>query len=133
MLMPYLPHAAKQRPERARFSEVTPVVLRFADGNRGSGTLQVVSVTGGLLTVPKPFIQGSTAKLMFLTRAGSVLGVAEMLSPLSWDQQPFRFVSLHHDDETRLQTAIQSSREQNRRDLKQSQRELSLVDNFRAW
>lgn len=131
--MPYLPHVAKQRPERARFSEVTPVVLRFADGNRASGTLQVVSITGGLLTVPKPLTQGATAKLMFLTRAGSVLGVAEMLSPLSWDQQPFRFVSLHHDDETRLQTAIQSSREQSRRDLKQSQRELSLVDNFRAW
>jgi hypothetical protein len=131
--MAFLPHAGKQRPERARFSEVTPVVLRFRDGNRASGTLQVVSITGGLLTVPKPLMQGATAKLMFLTRAGSVLGVAEMLSPLSWDQQPFRFISLHHDDETRLQAAIQSSREQNRRELKQTQRQLSLVDNFRAW
>ena len=108
-------------------------MLRFADGNRASATLQVVSITGGLLTVPKPLMQGATAKLMFLTRAGSVLGVAEMLSPLSWDQQPFRFISLHHDDETRLQAAIQSSREQNRRELKQNQRQLSLVDNFRAW
>ena len=131
--MPYLPHAARQRPERARFSEVTPVVLRFPDGNRSSGTLQVVSITGGLLSVPKPLRQGATAKLMFLTRAGSVLGMAEMLSPLSWDQQPFRFISLHHDDETRLQAAIQSSREQIRRELKHSQREASLVDNFRAW
>ena len=131
--MPYLPHAARQRPERARFSEVTPVVLRFADGNRASGTLQVVSITGGLLTVPKPLTQGATAKLMFLTRTGSVFGVAEMLSPLSWDQQPFRFISLHHDDETRLQAAIQSSREHSRSQLKQTQRALSLVDNFRAW
>jgi hypothetical protein len=133
MGMPYLPHAERQRPERACFTEHTPVVLRFADGNRASGNLRVISITGGLLSVPRPLTQGMTAKLMFLTRAGSVFGVAEMLSPLTWDQQPFRFVSLHHDDETRLQAAIQSSREQNRRELKQTQRQLSLVDNFRAW
>jgi hypothetical protein len=131
--MPCLPHAERQRPERARFTELTPVVLRFADGNRASGKLQVVSITGGLLCVPRPLTQGMTAKLMFLTRTGSVLGVAELLSPLSWDQQPFRFISLHHDDETRLQAAIQWSREQNRRELKQTQRKLSQVDNFRAW
>lgn len=133
--MPHRPSSAntKCRPERARFSELTPVVLRFNDGNRASGTLKVVSITGGLLAVSRPMAQGLTAKLMFLTRAGSVLGVAQLLSPLSWDQQPFRFLSLHRDDETRLLAAIQSSREQNRRGLKQSQRELSLVDNFRAW
>ena len=131
--MAYLPPAAKQRPERVRFTELTPVVLRFADGNRASGNLQVVSITGGLLSVPRPLTQGMTAKVMFLTRAGSVLGVAEMLSPLSWDRQPFRFVSLHHDDETRLQSAIQLSQERNRLELKQTQRKRSLVDNFRAW
>jgi hypothetical protein len=131
--MPYLPHAARQRPERARFAELIPVVLRFPDGKRASGNLQVVSITGGLLSVPRPLTPGVPAKLMFLTRAGSVLGVAELLSPLSWDQQPFRFVSLHHDDETRLQAAIQSSQEQNRREHMQARRQMEQVDNFRAW
>jgi hypothetical protein len=77
--------------------------------------------------------QGLTARLMFLTGAGSVLGVAQMLTPLSWDQQPFRFLSLHHDDESRLQAAIQSCRERDRRENKHLKRELSQVDNFRAW
>jgi hypothetical protein len=61
------------------------------------------------------------------------MGVAEMLSPLSWDQQPFRFLSLHHDDESRLAAAIQSSRDRDRRDNKNVQRQLNQVENFRAW
>jgi hypothetical protein len=52
---------------------------------------------------------------MFLTRKGSVLGVAEMLSPLSWGLQAFKFVRLYDDDELRLQAAIQSSLDQSRR------------------
>jgi hypothetical protein len=63
---------------------------------------------------------------MFLTRKGSVLGAAEMLSPLSWSLQPFKFVRLHDDDEERLNAAIQSSLDQNRRGLAQ-------VERFRAW
>lgn len=130
--MPYLPSTIP-RAERARFPELTPVVLRFTDGARAAGTLKVVSVTGGLLTVPRPIAQGAVAKLMFLTQAGSVLGVAEMLSPLTWDQQPFRFVSLHHDDACRLKAAIQASKERDHREHKHIKRELSQIDNFRAW
>lgn len=122
-----------RRPERARFAEPVPVVLRFTDGNRSAGTLKVVSVTGGLMAVPRPVAQGLTAKVMFLTSAGSVLGMAQMLTPLSWDRQPFRFLSLHHDDETRLQAAIQSCRERDQRENKQIKRGLNQVDNFRAW
>jgi len=131
--MPYLPQSATRRAERTRFPDVTPVVLRFNDGGRAAGTLQVISVTGGLLSVPRPLRQGGVAKLMFLTRAGSVLGVAEMLSPLTWDQQPFRFVSIHHDDACRLQAAIQASKERDTREHKQIKRELSQLENFRAW
>ena len=131
--MPYLPHSAVRRADRARLSELTPVVLRFMDGNRAAGTLKVISVTGGLLAVQRPITQGAKAKLMFLTRAGSVLGVAEMLSPLSWDQQPFRFVSLHHEDAARLEAAVQSSRELDRREHNHIKREIGQVDNFRAW
>ena len=131
--MPYVPNSSRTRPERARFAELTPVVLRFTDGHRASGNLQVVSITGGLLSVPRPLSRGLTAKLMFLTCAGSVMGVAELLNPLSWDQQPFRFLSLHHDDESRLVAAIQSSRDRDRRENKNVQRQVNQVDNFRAW
>jgi len=47
--------------------------------------------------------------LMFLTRTGAVLGAAEMLSPVTSTQQPFRFVALPVDDRRRLGAAIQSS------------------------
>jgi hypothetical protein len=40
---------------------------------------------------------------MFLTQTGPVLGSAEMLSPVSWTQQPFRFVALASGDQRKLQ------------------------------
>jgi hypothetical protein len=73
-----------------------------------------------------PLDQGSQVKLMFLTRKGSVLGAAEMLSPVSWRLQPFKFVRLYDDDELRLQAAIQSSLDRNHRDHGQMER-------YRAW
>jgi hypothetical protein len=45
---------------------------------------------------------------MFLTDSGPVLGAAEMLSPLSWGQQPFRFLALGESDRRILGSAIQS-------------------------
>jgi hypothetical protein len=87
-------------------------VLRFADGRRASGKLQVVSLTGGLLSLSNPVVQGSQVKLMFLTRAGSVLGGAEMLSPVSSDLQPFRFVSLASADQRRLGATVQPAQQQ---------------------
>jgi hypothetical protein len=113
--MPYLPQSrAIRRAPRTSFAEITPVVLRRKDGRRIPGKLQVVSLTGGLLCLPKPMDQGSQVKVMFLTRKGPVLGAAEMLSPISWGVQPFKFVKLYDDDERRLDAAIQLSLEQNR-------------------
>ena len=110
--MPYLPQLQSQpsgrRAERVRFEESTPVVLRFPDGKRSSGQLQVISTTGGLLCLPQPLQPGAVGKLMFLIQGGgSVLGEAQMLNPMSWERQPFRFLALHEDDRTRLQSAIQ--------------------------
>ena len=59
--------------------------------------------------MPKPVERESQVKLMFVTPTGPVLGTAEMLKPVSWSQQPFRFVSLEHDDQRRLQASIQTS------------------------
>jgi hypothetical protein len=125
--MPYLPQQqAARRAARTSFAECTPAVLRCRDGRRVPGKLQIISLTGGLLSVPRPLDQGSQVKLMFLTRRGSVLGTAEMLSPISWGLQPFKFVGLHDDDQNRLQAAIQSSLDQNRRDHGQ-------IEKGRAW
>ncbi|MFZ0298376.1 MAG: hypothetical protein WAM13_08505 [Candidatus Sulfotelmatobacter sp.] len=114
------------RATRVHFTERTPAVLRLGDGRRVSGKLKVVSLTGGLLSVPHPVNTGSSAKLMFLTAAGMVLGSAEMLSPLSWGLQPFRFVALADDDEDRLKTVIQRSVEQKRTNHGQ-------IERSRAW
>lgn len=120
-----LPQASRRAP-RTCFPETTPAVLRCQDGRHVPGKLQVISLTGGLLCLPKPLDQGCQVKLMFLTSGGSVLGAAEMLSPVSWRLQPFKFVGLRDDDQRRLQAAIQSSLDQNRRDHGQMER-------FRAW
>jgi len=103
------PLYAHVRAPRVQLADLTPAVLRFQDGQRASGELQVLSVTGGLLSLPSPIDQGSRVKLMFLTHTGSVLGAAEMLCPVTSTQQPFRFVSLPMDDRRRLGAAIQSS------------------------
>jgi hypothetical protein len=100
---------AQLRAPRVNLADLTPAVLRFQDGQRASGNLQVLSVNGGLLSLPNPIDRGSQVKLMFLTHTGPVLGAAEMLSPLTSTQQPFRFVSLPVDDRRRLGAAIQSS------------------------
>ena len=100
---------AQVRAPRVHLADSTPAVLRFQDGQRASGELQVLSVTGGLLSLSRAIDQGSCVKLMFLTRSGAVLGAAEMLGPLTSRQQPFRFVSLPVDDRRRLGAAIQSS------------------------
>jgi hypothetical protein len=103
------PLYAHVRAPRVQLADLTPAVLRFQDGQRASGELQVLSVTGGLLSLPSPIDRGSQVKLMFLTHTGAVLGAAEMLSPVTSKQQPFRFVSLPMDDRRRLGEAIQSS------------------------
>jgi hypothetical protein len=108
------------------FAEPTSAVLRLKDGRRVPGKLKVVSLTGGLLSVPKPVDTGCSARLMFLTGAGMVLGSAEMLSPLSWRLQPFRFISLHRDDQSRLKTVIQSS-------INESRTAQTQIERFRAW
>ena len=75
-------------------------------------------MTGGLLWIskPLPLDLGSDAKLMFLIRSGLVLGAAEMLHPISWSLQPFRFVTLHDDDQCRLEAAIRFTFDHIRRD-----------------
>jgi hypothetical protein len=124
------PLHAQLRAPRVHLADFTPAVLRFQDGQRASGQLQVLSVNGGLLSLPDPIDQGSQVKLMFLMHTGAVLGAAEMLSPLTSTQQPFRFVSLPVDDRHRLGVAIQSSL--NRDTVNQEAAEQKWMEKLRA-
>ena len=125
-MLPPPPRPAARRAPRTTFTENTPTVLRSHNGSRVRGKLLVISLTGGLLWVSKQLDLGSRVKLIFLTAKGSVLGAAEMLRPISWTLQPFKFIKLYQDDEIRLQGAIQSSLSQNRYSHIQLER-------FRAW
>jgi len=102
------------RVPRAQLVANTPAVLRFPDGQRTSAHLQVISLTGGLLSVPKPVDQGSQVKVMFMTETGSVLAGAEMLHPVSRELQPFRFVSIAAADQRRLGSLIWERSNQNK-------------------
>ena len=106
-------------------SDITPAVLRFEDGHRTQAQLEVISLTGGMLSLPKPAVRESRVKLMFVTPTGPVLGTAEMLNPVSWNQQPFRFVGLEGDDQQRLQESIQSS-------FGQVSKDQEWIDKYRA-
>jgi hypothetical protein len=107
--MTYLPHSHTYwRSPRVRLADITPAVLRLADGRRHRGELETISLTGGLLSMPNMLDRGSRIKLMFLTPTGPVLGSAEMLSPVSTTRQPFRFVALEEGDQRRLRAVVQS-------------------------
>jgi len=67
--------------------------------------LEVFSATGGLLCLPKPLIRGTRIRVMFVTPKGPVLGAAEMLTPVSWNQQAFRFVTPAHEDQCKPQVS----------------------------
>src|SRR5882672_7566269 len=97
------PPSLTGRAPRVRATEYTPAVLRFQSGDCVAGSLEVISSTGGLLCLSKPLIRGTRVKVMFLTQRGPVLGAAEMLNPVSWTEQPFRFLALAYEDQRRLQ------------------------------
>jgi hypothetical protein len=108
--MAYLPQSLDtRRPARLRLSDLTPAVLRSPDGGCTTGELQVVSLSGGLLGLRQPLHQGSNVKLLFVTPSGPVMGAAEMLSPVTHSQQPFRFTGIDREDFHRLQSTIQTS------------------------
>src|ERR1700690_1699398 len=97
------------RAPRMRPTEYTPAVLRFQGGDSVTGNVEVFSSTGGLLRLSKPLILGTRIKVMFLTQGGPVLGAAEMLSPISWTRQPFRFMALAYGYQRRLQAVTRCS------------------------
>src|SRR5260370_40411555 len=94
---------------RAHLEGQNLVVLRFANGQTTGANLQVISFTGGLLSLSEPVVQGSQVKLVFLTGAGAVLGGAEILRPVTNGLQPFRFMPLPAVDQRRIGALIRAS------------------------
>jgi hypothetical protein len=132
--MPYAPQTQfRERAERVGFDEKTPVVVRFAGGVRCSAQLQVISVTGGMLCLQRPVQPGAVGKLMFLSSKGCITGDAQMLSPVAWDRQPFKFTTLGDDDRYKLQTIVKRQGSSHRRQNELRGRERLQMENFRAW
>ena len=103
------PHAPR-RAARVRLPAASPTLIRIDGSQRLSCKLQVLSVTGGVLRLPEPLAAGVIVELMFLTEAGPVLGMAEMLTAASTAircLQPFRFVFLEKEDYRRMHRAIE--------------------------
>jgi hypothetical protein len=102
---------------RAHLEGTTPAVLRFPNGQHVGANLQVISLSGGLVSLSQPVVPGTRVKMMFLTGTGSVLGGAEMLHSVTSGLQPFRFVSLAADDHRRLEALIWQRAGQNQSDF----------------
>ena len=99
---------ADWRSPRARLGDITPLVLRLSDGSCSRGNLEMISLTGGLVSISNVLDQSSRVTLMFLTQTGLVQATAEMLSPVSRTRQPFRFVALEECAHRKLRTVVQS-------------------------
>jgi len=95
-----------KRPQRLQLASSIPMVLRRQDGQRIPAKLQCVSLTGGLLVPASLLPPGSIVKFIFVTPKGPVTGTAEMLHPVSWVEQPFRFAAIPDLDQHRLRAVI---------------------------
>ena len=98
-------HAIRRSP-RVQLPPTTLAVLRPKDGSHRQGELKTISLSGGLVCLPKPLGRSSRVSLMFVTHVGAIRGSAEMLKPVSGDLQPFRFVALDEADQRKLRAAI---------------------------
>jgi len=83
------------------------------DGQRAKGRLQTLSVTGGLLRLPKALEHGDFVEVSFQTQSGTVHGMAEMLNPTrsvpDGTLQPFRFIALADDDHRTVRMLVDSA------------------------
>lgn len=95
------------RSQRLQLAESIPVVLRHPDGHRIAAKLRCVSLTGGLMVLAPLLPPGSMVKLIFVTPKGPVTGTAEMLRPVSWTEQPFRFAAIPDSGQHRLRAVIE--------------------------
>jgi hypothetical protein len=103
------PHPSR-RAARVQLGESVLAAIRLEDGRHAKAQLQTISVTGGVLQLPRSLGQGDFVEVAFQTQSGPVRGMAEILSPARKTTdgvlQPFRFVALEDDDHKRLRTSL---------------------------
>jgi hypothetical protein len=103
------PHPSR-RAARVQLGASVLAAIRLEDGRHAKAQLQTISVTGGLLQLPRSLGQGDFVEVAFQTQSGPVRAMAEILSPMQKTKegvlQPFRFVALEDDDHRRLRTSL---------------------------
>jgi hypothetical protein len=72
---------------------------------------------------------------MFLTNKGCIAGDAQMLTPVAWDRQPFKFTTLLEQDHYRLQTIIKRQLSAGHRKVEEAKRhsDNSDIERLRPW
>lgn len=113
LAMTHFPQAdTHRRAVRIKFGDSVPALVLSQDGKRAQAKLKTVSVTGGLLSLPRALAQGDFVELAFETQRGQVHGMAEMLHPLTGGastMQAFRFIAMDDDDHRSLRMMVDSA------------------------
>src|SRR6266700_1832554 len=109
--MTHFPHPhPSRRAARVQIGDSVLAAIRLEDGRRTKAKLQTISVTVGLLRIADSLVQGDFVEVAFQTKAGTVHGMAEVLTPMQKTKegvlQPFRFVALEDDDHRRLRSSL---------------------------
>jgi hypothetical protein len=115
--MTYFPQPnPANRARRVRLPGSVIVAVHSKGSQPVRAKLHEVSATGGLMIVPKALEEGDFVEVAFQTSHGMVRGMAEVLAARSKSKsgclQPFRFVALEDDDQTRLRKTLESLRDQ---------------------
>jgi hypothetical protein len=91
---------------------MAPAFIRLEDGRYRRGKLRTISLTGGLLHLQKPHLPGTLVEVVFVSSNGPVLGVAELMTPVSATLkclQPFKFIMIDDEDYRKLGKLIEAS------------------------
>ncbi|MDP9161331.1 MAG: PilZ domain-containing protein [Acidobacteriota bacterium] len=103
----------ERRATRVKLASSVPALVRLDDGQRAKCKLRTISVTGGLLQLPKALQQGGLVEVAFQTDSGAVHGMAEVLNPSRHTQngvlQAFRFIALADQDHQILATEVDTA------------------------
>ena len=103
------PHPSR-RAARVQLGDSVLAAIRLDDGRHAKAKLQSISITGGLLQLPRALGQGDFIEVAFQTQSGPIHGMAEILGPAQKLSQgvlqPFRFVALEDEDHRRLSSSL---------------------------
>jgi hypothetical protein len=97
-----------RRAPRFHLTKSATAIVGLQDGGRMTGEMLIISRTGGVLSLSETLSNGSFIDLELQTHLGTVRGPAEMLAPVAYSEQPFRFLSLSECDQRRLGRAFES-------------------------